>query len=210
MEASCRVISLSAANHSHNTNWSAWTHTGPILFTCLAQIRRGALKNSPIVKAAQDSLASVQSRFTPLRVIFSPPLPCWPPTLLPSPSMALASSRWCETGWIIDDVVYWLNWNPGGSIWNAMLLSFVLSPHPKIWKRNPQENTFKGELNISFWSLVKALSCVFLGQNTQRRSKRKITRDRKQTGYVPETCGSMLGYPQTGLMLCDLISYAMP
>ena len=64
---------------------------------------------------------------------------------------------------------FWVNpkWNPS------------LPPTPKIWKRIPQTRIFKSELNILFWSLDKALSCVLLGQNKQRRNKGRITRDRK-------------------------------
>lgn len=159
-------------------------HTHLISFTCyLAQIKRGVVKNRPIAKVVWDHLASVQRRFTPLSVVFSPQLPCWPPTPLPRPSTALASSCWCEICWIIDDLVCWLNWKMGGLGQSKMEYFFLFfsspTPQPKIWKRNPQISSFKSELNILFWILVKALSCVLLGQNTQRRNRGRTTRDRK-------------------------------
>lgn len=142
IEASCRMnFSLSSKSMSQYKQKCCEPHTCLISFTCyLAQIRRGAVKNSPIAEAMWDHLASVQSRFTLFSVIFSPQLPCWPPTPLPRPSTALAPSCWCETYWITDDLICGLNWKMvflGKS--KIKCFSFFSPPHPQDLKKEPTD-----------------------------------------------------------------------
>lgn len=163
-------------------------HTRPISFTCyLAQIRRGVVKNSPVAKLCETTWPQCGAG-SHLPVSSSHPsylagLPHPPQT--PHFAGLPASSCWCETCWIIDDLVCWLNWKNGffGSIQNEMLLfflNFLFPSQPKFWNRNAQTSTLKEWIkHFGFEVEIKRFPFVLLGQNKQRRNKGRITRDRE-------------------------------